>query len=106
MNGAVYYEWYVPIDETHYNYFQVSCYWPANILQRLWTHLWYHLWAGPMKKGRFNDQDKSTVRDNTALESRSGRHYPNRLYHPDTTPAKWIEMCNEYARGVGRSLGD
>ena len=105
MNGAVYYEWYVPIDETHYSYFQVSCHWPSNILQRLWTHFWYHVWAGPIRKGRFNDQDKSMVRDNTAREARSGRHYPTSLYRPDTTPAKWIEMCNEFARGVGLSSG-
>ncbi|MBM3939637.1 MAG: hypothetical protein FJ318_01830, partial [SAR202 cluster bacterium] len=99
MNEAVYYEWYVAVDENHYNYFQVSCHWPGNPISRLWTHLWWHAYAGPLRMGRFNDQDKAMVRDCTDWEKRSGRHYPTPLYRPDIYPRKWIELANSTARG-------
>ena len=100
-NGAVYYEWYIAINEDHYLYMQISAHFPRNIIHRAWVTLWYNLWAGPMRKGHFNDQDKSMVRDNTNFEKRMGQHKPTPLYQPDLFPRMWIEMCNQYARGEG-----
>ncbi|MBM3939724.1 MAG: Rieske 2Fe-2S domain-containing protein [SAR202 cluster bacterium] len=101
QNGALYYEWYVPVDEDHYDYFQVSLHWPKNPMSWLWTNLWYYTWAAPIRKGLFNDQDKLMVRDNTDWHKRVGRHEPTPLYRPDIFPRKWIEFCNIYARGEG-----
>ena len=105
-NGAVYYEWYIAIDADHYLYMQVSAHFPKNIVERLWITLWYNIWGGPMRKGRFNDQDKSMVRDATDFEKRMGQHKPTPLFRPDLFPRLWIQMCNEYARGEGWKVSD
>lgn len=104
MSRAMYYEWYVAIDADHYEYFQVSGHWPTHLWNRVWSWLWYYAWAAPMRKGRFNNQDKSMVRHNTEWEHRMGRHEPTPLYRPDVFPRKWIEFCNKYARGEGSEV--
>jgi phenylpropionate dioxygenase-like ring-hydroxylating dioxygenase large terminal subunit len=102
MNDAMYYEWYVAIDADHYNYFQVSCHWPKNPISRLWTHLWWYAFAGPIRMGRFNDQDKGMVAANTDWEKRQGPHGPvPEHYRPDRYPAGWIEYANANARSAG-----
>jgi len=98
----MYYEWYVAIDADHYNYFQVSCHWPKNPISRLWTHLWWYAFAGPIRMGRFNDQDKGMVAANTDWEKRQGPHGPvPEHYRPDRYPAGWIEYANANARSAG-----
>ena len=101
QNNAVYYEWYIAIDSHHYLYMQISAHFPKNIFQRIWGSLWYNIWAGPIRKGRFNNQDKGVVRDGTEFEDRMGVHRPTSLFQPDIFPLMWIQMCNEYARGEG-----
>jgi phenylpropionate dioxygenase-like ring-hydroxylating dioxygenase large terminal subunit len=101
QNGAVYYEWYIAIDAHHYFYMQLSGHWPKNILHRAWINLWYNAWAGPMRKGHFNNQDKSVVQEGTDFEDRQGVHRPTPLFRPDVFPRRWIQMCNAYARGEG-----
>ena len=100
--GALYYEWYVPIRDDAYVYFQASCHWPRNPLSRLITRLKWHAYWGPMKMGRFNDQDKAMVRDSTDLAKRRGHHSPTPLYRPDRYPLDWIAYANERARGAAR----
>jgi nitrite reductase/ring-hydroxylating ferredoxin subunit len=99
MIGALYYEWYVAVDKDHYLYFQVSGHWPKNPISKLWTHLWYHLWAGPIHKGRFNNQDKGMIGAQTDFTRRYGANRPAKLYRPDVDPIDWIDMANRYARG-------
>ena len=101
LPDAIYFEWYTAIDADHYQYFQVSCHWPRNPLQWAWINALYHLWARPVRKGRFNDQDKAMVRDGTDRAKRSGSHTPTPLYRPDAFPLAFREMCNRYARGEG-----
>ncbi|MDE2765980.1 MAG: Rieske 2Fe-2S domain-containing protein, partial [Chloroflexota bacterium] len=101
LPDAIYFEWYTAIDADHYQYFQVSCHWPRNPLQWAWVNALYHLWARPVRKGRFNDQDKAMVRDGTDRAKRSGSHTPTPLYRPDAFPLAFREMCNLYARGEG-----
>ena len=101
QNNAVYYEWYIAIDSHHYHYMQISAHFPRNFIQRIWGAFWYNIWAGPIRKGRFNNQDKGVVRDGTEFEDRMGVHKPTPLYKPDVFPLMWIQMCNEYARGEG-----
>ncbi|MCE2470024.1 MAG: Rieske 2Fe-2S domain-containing protein [Dehalococcoidia bacterium] len=101
LPDAIYFEWYTAIDADHYQYFQASCHWPRNPLQWAWINALYHLWARPVRKGRFNDQDKAMVRDGTDRAKRSGLHAPTPLYRPDSFPLAFREMCNRYARGEG-----
>ena len=99
MIGSLYYEWYIAIDPTHYLYFQVSAHWPKNPISRIWTHLWYKFWAGPIHKGRFNNQDKAMIGAQTDFAQRYGANRPTKLYRPDADPMDWIDMANKYVRG-------
>ena len=99
MLGALYYEWYLAVDADHYLYFQVSGHWPRNPISKLWTHLWYRFWAGPIHKGRFNNQDKGMIGAQTDFARRHGANRPAKLYRPDVDPIDWIDMANRYARG-------
>ena len=99
MIGGVYCEWYVPIDEDHYRYFQVSSMWPRNPLSRLWTILWFHLWTNPILNGRFNSQDLSMAAASTEFEKLHGSNPPSNLYRPDSYVLTWRKLCDEHARG-------
>ena len=102
---TMYYEWYVPMDETHYLYFQVTCTWQTNIIRKLWFYLQYHLYAARLGLGHFNDQDYDVVKDSTDYAMRRGgsvqgmHNLPMRLYRPDLFHLEWIRYCNETARG-------
>ena len=99
--GSIYYEWYVPRDEEHYTYFQISVHFPGNPVARLWTNLWYYLWARPAFKNRFNRQDVEMVTAIREWEELKGRGVPSPLFRPDVYPAAWIDYCNRFARGEG-----
>ncbi|MEE8517878.1 MAG: Rieske 2Fe-2S domain-containing protein [Dehalococcoidia bacterium] len=104
MRGSMYYEWYVPYDENHFVYFQLSAHWPKNPISWLWTNAWYFAWAKRMRKVRFNDQDLEMVRAMTDYADRAGQHGPSKLSGADLFPLKWIDSCNRYARGVGTEV--
>ena len=99
MRGAMLYEWYVPVDEDHYSYFQVTCHWPKNPAGRLWTHLWTRLWSSNVGYTRFNGQDSVMIGPMTEYQKRHGANRPLVPYRPDAFPLAWIQMCNERARG-------
>ena len=101
FRGSMLFEWYVALDEDHYIYFQITCHWPHNPLSRLWTHFWYRFWGRPIRKVRFNGQDKSMVLFSTEFEHRHGRNDPTPLYRPDEYALAWRKLCNERARGEG-----
>jgi len=101
MDGALHYEWYVAIDEDHYNYFQCFAAFPTNPIDRFVKDWWYRLWSGPMRDSRFNNQDKSVVLAQSQYAQRHGGNRPTPLYTPDRYPLAWIDMCNKYARGEG-----
>ncbi len=99
MPGCMYYEWYVPVDEDHYIYFQVACYWPKNLLDRLWFYARFMLYGRWAQFIRFNSQDIGVVRDSTDFAKRHGGNWPSRLYEPDAINFAWRDYCNQHARG-------
>ena len=99
IRRAVYYEWYTPVDEDHYVYFQVCAAWPKGPLGRISHFLRYYLWGRPTGMVRFNSQDVAMVRDSTDYEKRHGGNWPTALFRPDLFQLAWRTMCNERARG-------
>ncbi|MEE8518995.1 MAG: Rieske 2Fe-2S domain-containing protein [Dehalococcoidia bacterium] len=103
--GSVYYEWYVPRDEEHYTYFQISTTFPGNPVSRLWDRFWFTLWGKPMFMDRFNRQDVEMVEAVRRWEEQRGKMTPAKLFGPDVFPQAWVDYCNQYARGVGWEYG-
>ena len=99
IRKALYYEWYTPIDQDRYIYFQVHCYWPKGILDTISHWFRYRLWGKPMGMGKFNLQDASVIKDSTDFERRHGSNPPSSTYRPDTEQRAWIAYANSHARG-------
>jgi hypothetical protein len=102
-NGGSYYEWYVPIDEDHYLYSQISCMWGSNPVSRGLKHLWYYLYGKPVGLTQFNNQDIKWVGQTTDYVKRHGlTTYPlTKLSPNDAFHTLWRKYANENARGVG-----
>ena len=101
--GYLYYEWYVPVDEQHYLYAQVSCFWGSNPIHRAWKNLWYYLWAKPTGVQQFNNQDLAFTRQTTNYTVRHGTTtYPMaKLSRNDDFHTAWRQFASEFARGEG-----
>ncbi len=101
--GGSYYEWYVPVDEDHYIYFQVACMWGSNPVSRAWKKLWYYLYGKPVGLTAFNNQDIEWVGQTTDhVKRHDNRVYAlGKLSQHDLFHLKWREYASEYARGVG-----
>ena len=52
FEGGMLWEWYVPEDEDHYTYFQLTAHWPRNPLSWLYTQFWYYVWGRPLGRSR------------------------------------------------------
>ena len=99
----MYYEWYVPVDEEHYRYAQITCLWGKNPLARAWQHFWYYLfgkWTGVIQ---FNNQDLAFTRQTTNFTRRHGTtSYPLvKMSKNDDFHTIWRQFASEYARGEG-----
>ena len=101
--GDSYYEWYVPVDEDHYIYAQVSCLWGKNSVHRVWKHIWYYIYGKPTGPNQFNNQDIFFVSQTTDYTKRFGLSiYPMvKLAQYDDFHSAWRAYANENARGVG-----
>ena len=99
VTGCMYYEWYVPIDEDHYIYFQMSCYWFKNLFDRLWFYARFFGYGRWAQFWRFNSQDQSMVGDSTDFDKRHGGNPPSKLARFDAANIAWREYCNTHARG-------
>jgi phenylpropionate dioxygenase-like ring-hydroxylating dioxygenase large terminal subunit len=55
------FEWYVPVDETHYRYVQTFVHWTSNPLKRAAFRAWYRLWGRWIWHQNFNSQDFGIV---------------------------------------------
>jgi phenylpropionate dioxygenase-like ring-hydroxylating dioxygenase large terminal subunit len=101
--GNSYYEWYVPVDEDHYIYSQVTCIWAKNPIDRLWKNIWYYIWGKPTGPKQFNNQDIFFVKQTTEYTKRFGlKIYPlTKLTQYDIFHTAWRAYANENARGVG-----
>ena len=99
----VYYEWYVPVDEDHYIYAQVSCIWGSNPIQRAWRQFWYYIWGKPTGVIQFNNQDLKFTRQTTMFTHRHGTSsYPMaKLSRNDDFHTLWRQFVSEFARGEG-----
>ena len=103
-NGNLYYEWYVPVDEDHYIYFQVTSFFPKSKLGRLGHELKYYLHGKPTGIIWFNNQDAAMVAETTAYVKQRGpgsERYFSKLTQNDRFHELWREYCDENARGVG-----
>ena len=101
----MYYEWYLPLDEEHYLYGQITCLWGKNPLARAWQHFWYYFygkWSGVIQ---FNDQDLAFTRQTTMFTKRHGTtSYPMvKITRNDDFHTMWRQFASEYARGEGYS---
>ena len=101
FKAGLLYEWYVAEDADHYTYFQLTCHFPRNPLSWLYTQAWYYLWGRPMRKIRFNNQDRKPVAAQWRYWKRHGANPPSRLYRPDEFNLAIIEHVNRNARGEG-----
>ena len=104
-DGRVLYGWHTAIDADHYMYFRIYCMFPKNSFHRLWLLFRYYAGLKPMLNSRFLGQDMVMTRDSTEFERRHGANppFPESLFRADAYPRAWIKMCNELARGEGRS---
>ena len=99
----MYYEWYVPVDEEHYIYGQVTCIWGSNPIQRAWRQFWYYLYSKPSGIVQFNNQDLRFARQTTLFTKRHGTtSYPMvKVSRNDDFHTVWRQFASEYARGEG-----
>lgn len=106
--GDIYYEWYVPVDEEHYSYAQITCMWGKGPIHRLWKHIWYYLWTKPVCLTNFNGQDYAMVAQTTNYTKRHKLAiYPlTKISRHDAFHTMWRAYANEYARGVGYRYQD
>ena len=106
--GDCYYEYYVPVDEDHYLYAQITCMWGKGPIHRLWKNLWYYLWAKPVSLIQFNNQDFAiTAQTMNYLKRHDTEIYPlTKISKNDRFHTLWRAYANEYARGVGYRYND
>ena len=102
MVGWFYYEWYTPVDEDHYIYFQVSTFHTRNPVKSLWEGLKYWIYGKPFKVTLFNNQDVRMVRQTTDFVKRHGMNYLTPLSMQDSLHFEWRRQANALARGEGR----
>ncbi len=102
IEGWMYYEWYVPVDELHYTYFQIMAFWPRSFLHRAFTELKYFFWHKATGPILFNNQDAAMVAATTKFFNRTGNmRYLTKISPNDQIHVTWRAYCDEFARGVG-----
>ncbi len=104
----MYYEWYLPVDEEHYLYGQITCLWGKSPLARAWQHFWYYLfgkWTGVIQ---FNNQDLAFTRQTTNFTRRHGKtSYPMvKISRNDDFHTAWRQFASEFARGEGYAFDE
>ncbi len=104
--GYMYYEWYVPVDEENYIYFQIMAFWPKNWLARIRWELKYYFWDRPTGPVLFNNQDAAMVAQTTKYYKRTGNlRYLTKVSKNDELDVIWRKYCDEEARVVGSNYG-
>jgi len=96
-------EWYVPVDEEHYIYFQVAVIIKKNPLQFLLRNIKYYLWGKPVASVMFNNGDAAMVRQTTEYQKETPDNWVHmaKTSRNDDFHAAWRQYCDEWARGVG-----
>ena len=104
--AQIYYEWYVPVDEDHYIYFQMNSWQKKGWSRDLRMNLRWYFW-GKMEQLNFNNQDAGMVAQTTKYVKRTGNtHYLTPLARYDLDHTLWRQYANENARGVGYGSQD
>jgi phenylpropionate dioxygenase-like ring-hydroxylating dioxygenase large terminal subunit len=99
--AQLYYEWYVPVDESHYIYFQMNCWQKKGWSRDLRMNIRWYLWGKAMQM-LFNNQDAAYVKQTSDYIDRTGNwQYLTRLSRNDDYHTLWRQYVNENARGVG-----
>ncbi len=104
----MYFEWYVPLDEEHYLYAQVTCIFGSNLFQRAWRQLWYYLYSKPTGVIQVNNQDLAFTRQTTLFTKRHGTTtYPMvKMTRNDDFHNVWRQFASEFARGEGYAFSE
>ena len=99
-NISVYYEWWIPISECHYQLTQIVHEKRGATLTKLWRYLKYHLYVNPLIVGRLIDQDGAVIQAQTehAIDN-AGSNPLSKDFRPDALPLAFVELCNKTARG-------
>jgi len=101
-SAYVYYEWYVPVKEDSYIYFQMMAFWPRSLADRLIQEIKYYFWDRPTGPVLFNNQDAAMVKATTKFYERTGNmRYLTKISPNDQFDIEWRQYCDEFARGVG-----
>ncbi len=92
------YEWYIPIDRTHYRYLVFAVSWVSGFRRfTWWLRYWlYILW---IHHYNFNNQDLRIVK-------LQGESHPERLFRPDISITAWRRMVEDEARHPPPAAGD
>ena len=101
LGGWIYYEWYTPVDEDHYLYFQVSTVVRHNPFSKFWSWFQYRSFGKLFKITLFNNQDVRMVKQTTDFWKRRGMDYLTPLTAQDAFHIEWRRHASETARGVG-----
>ena len=101
--GSVHYEWYVPVDADHYDYFQAIAWYKKNPIQMLWQQIRYYLWGKPTGIVMFNNGDAAIVTQTTDYIKELPNHWYSmaRASKYDDFHQMWRDYCDQHARGVG-----
>jgi phenylpropionate dioxygenase-like ring-hydroxylating dioxygenase large terminal subunit len=88
--GWTHYEWYVPVDRTHYLYLQLAVAWTRGLgALKWWLRYWSYIrW---LHHGEFNNQDLRIVR-------LMPETHPERLFRPDVSITAWRRLAETRAR--------
>ena len=101
-SANVAYEYYVPIDETHYEYNQITLIFKKNPIQAFLRQLQYYFWAKPLGPVMLNNEDAALVEQTTAFQAEDRHNWvPITSSKNDHFFAVWRRHCDENARGVG-----
>lgn len=100
----VVFSWYVPIDASHYRWFQVLAT-QATGLRRLWAVAKYHLWLKLMYQREFLDQDATMNELAHPFYADGSGWSKERLFRPDSVIVAWRRFADERARGVQEAHG-
>ena len=101
VSGWLSFEAYVPLDEEHYEYVQISTIEKKNPIQVLLRNIQYYFWAKPISQVMFNNGDSELVPETTRFQQRNGWVDIARPSWNDELLDAWRKYCDENARGVG-----
>lgn len=97
---SVYYEWWIPVDKSHYQLTQIVHEKRGHILTKLCRSLKYRFYVNPLIMYRLIDQDGAVIQSQTEQEVADVNTHPlSKAFRPDSFPLAFVDLCNKTARG-------